>query len=736
MAEASFNFFIDWDNDGDFDEADEDISSSVMKATWNVGMKTPFQDTADESRAVMTLKNTDRRFSPVEYFTRVREQFDPIVHYRLNETSGTIANDNSGNGLNVVIDSATLNKPGIGDGFTSMEFDGVSDFINIFSTPLESLWTPAETTIIIWVKHDNWTTLNSERALVIAGLDVAGNIIDFQLTGVAGEFRVRRQVSGGANLSITQTGISGTDWHMAALTVSESNTLGRFYWDGVQVGGDISIGTWEATDLNNTLTIIGSQNTTPTANRLWVGNLAHGMIFNGAFTKTNIADLFSLHITRSARVLGRRARIESVLNGETIEMWNGWIDDVTPSTDVSRQFISNYDGVGPKRFIQDQEVFIPIMLETTADEVITELLSDIETPPLEGTWRLGLVGSSELGVNTTLGTKSIPLNIETGQITFAYAGDNWQDSTTVYEAIKSTTESERGKFYFDRGGTAVFWNNQHWQLADETVDQFQVVQGLEYTFGNITQNIIEVNYADRIEGSDSIILWKSPNDISLAANEIKNFNARFKGSASEDLGGTVVITPNTGDGSFVFSGAIELGFVVEGRVANIELRETAGNAGTVTTLQILGKPITSNNKILQISNDPIESAIFGERIFKIQADLIDNYDDAKTIGDFELNRRKVLRGEALSITLVAKNETIQSKILNRLIGDRITVIDSHLLLRKDYLVIGESHTIEAGKDGLPLHFVTWYLEPATVGSPWILGTVGRSELGIATVLGF
>ena len=734
MAEASFNFFIDWDNDGDFDESDEDISSNVMKATWNVGMKTPFQDTADESRAVMTLKNKDKRFSPVEYFTRTREQFAPISHWRLNETSGTIANDNSGNGFNGKITNAIVNKPGMGDGFTSFEFDGSGDWVELsesFRIALDTAISGGAVSVLMWAKvldSSVWTD-GANRAIFRFRASSNSNMISLEKSAGDDLLRVLYAAGGVTSTIIPNVG-SPTDWMALVFTINIASGDTIIYHNGVSVGNTTNAGTF-----------VGSIETAfigrvHVAGQFWNGSLANIAVFDRVLTPTEVADLYSLHITRSARVLGRRARIESVLNGETVEMWNGWIDDVTPSTDVSRQFISNYEGVGPKRFIQDQEVFIPIMLEATADEIITELLSDIETPPLEGTWRLGLVGSSELGVNTTLGTKSVPLNIETGQIVFAYAGDNWQDRTTVYEAIKSVTESERGKFYFDRGGTAVFWNNQHWQLAAETIDQFQVVQGLEYTFGNITQNIIEVNYSDRIEGSDSIVLWKSPNDISLAANEIKNFNARFKGSASEDLGGTVVITPNTGDGSFVFSGAIELGFIVEGRVANIELRETAGNAGTVTTLQILGKPITSNNKILQISNDPVESAIFGERIFKIQADLIDNYDDAKTIGDFELNRRKVLRGEALSITLAAKNETIQNNIINRLIGDRITVIDSHLLLKKDYLIIGESHTIEAGKDGLPLHSVTWYLEPATVGNPWILGTVGRSELGIATILGF
>jgi len=57
-------FEVDWDRDGNWDDANEDISAYVMGARWNLGMRRAYQDTADEARLQLTLRNDDKRFSP------------------------------------------------------------------------------------------------------------------------------------------------------------------------------------------------------------------------------------------------------------------------------------------------------------------------------------------------------------------------------------------------------------------------------------------------------------------------------------------------------------------------------------------------------------------------------------------------------------------------------------------------------------------------------------------------
>lgn len=60
----TFSFYVDWNRDGDFGDANENITAYVINADWSLGFRTALQDTADEGRLSLTLQNSDRRFSP------------------------------------------------------------------------------------------------------------------------------------------------------------------------------------------------------------------------------------------------------------------------------------------------------------------------------------------------------------------------------------------------------------------------------------------------------------------------------------------------------------------------------------------------------------------------------------------------------------------------------------------------------------------------------------------------
>ena len=64
MSEPTWKISIDWNRDGDFSDAGEDITAYVMRASWNNGARQPYQRTADEPRCTITVYNNDMRFSP------------------------------------------------------------------------------------------------------------------------------------------------------------------------------------------------------------------------------------------------------------------------------------------------------------------------------------------------------------------------------------------------------------------------------------------------------------------------------------------------------------------------------------------------------------------------------------------------------------------------------------------------------------------------------------------------
>lgn len=61
---ATWQYFVDWDGDGDFDSIGEEITDYVRTANWRLGMRTPFQSLADKTECTLLLKNHDGRFTP------------------------------------------------------------------------------------------------------------------------------------------------------------------------------------------------------------------------------------------------------------------------------------------------------------------------------------------------------------------------------------------------------------------------------------------------------------------------------------------------------------------------------------------------------------------------------------------------------------------------------------------------------------------------------------------------
>ncbi len=61
---SDFKFLIDWNNDGDFSDANEDVTEFVQNASWSLGFSEPYQHVAGETRLDLRLRNTDKRFSP------------------------------------------------------------------------------------------------------------------------------------------------------------------------------------------------------------------------------------------------------------------------------------------------------------------------------------------------------------------------------------------------------------------------------------------------------------------------------------------------------------------------------------------------------------------------------------------------------------------------------------------------------------------------------------------------
>jgi len=70
--------------------------------------------------------------------------------------------------------------------------------------------------------------------------------------------------------------------------------------------------------------------------------------------------------------------------------------------------------------------------------------------------------------------------------------------------------------------------------------------------------------------------------------------------------------------------------------------------------------------------------------------------------------------------------------LQREPGDKVTIVETQTGIDKDYFIHGVTVTIEEGD----LIKFKWLITPAETTAFWILGTIGSSELGESTILGY
>lgn len=228
------------------------------------------------------------------YVDIVRQICGPnlIGYWPLNEASGSVAADLSGNGRNGAYAAVTLGRPGIGDGFTAASFDGSTSFCNIYSAGLAGAFNGAEGTVLVWAKVANagvWTDATYRRFVRISGanlrdvliakLSAANNII---------EFRHKTDTD-----IWTQVTTSSTDWMCLAFSWSVAGGFANAYYNGaLQASSGGAIGTWGANALDTTGCCVGAANTGGAQG--FSGLEAHAVLCNRALTTAEIATLSRL----------------------------------------------------------------------------------------------------------------------------------------------------------------------------------------------------------------------------------------------------------------------------------------------------------------------------------------------------------------------------------------------------------------------------------------------------------
>jgi hypothetical protein len=226
-----------------------------------------------------------------EYYSRVLSigRANLLAYWPLWEPAGTVATDVSGAGRHGAYTAVALGQPGIGDGRTAGQFDGVASYANVYSASLAGAFNGAEGTLSGWVKVASvgvWTDGLFRR---IVDLDADGNNYLRLMRSSTNNALAINYRAGGISIAPGVNGLSGLGWLHLAVTWSKSGDALKTHLNGVQQGATATgLGTW-AGSLAATTTNIGAYQTTPT--NVWSGGLAHVALWNAALAAADVAQL-------------------------------------------------------------------------------------------------------------------------------------------------------------------------------------------------------------------------------------------------------------------------------------------------------------------------------------------------------------------------------------------------------------------------------------------------------------
>lgn len=222
------------------------------------------------------------------YAEKVQATPGLIAYWPLDEQSGTVAYDRSGNGRNGTHVGVTLGATGIGDGRTCPTYDGVNDYTNIYSASLAGAFNGAEGTLIAWARVANAAVWTEDTYPYVVNITVdANNFVQLRKYGANTLLWLYK--SGGVDKSTSLDSVSNANWMPLGLTWSNSAEAAIAYYNGSQTGTTKTpLADWVG-NISSSLTAIGAVGTAATTP--WNGNIAHVSLFNRALSPVEIARL-------------------------------------------------------------------------------------------------------------------------------------------------------------------------------------------------------------------------------------------------------------------------------------------------------------------------------------------------------------------------------------------------------------------------------------------------------------
>jgi hypothetical protein len=427
-------------------------------------------------------------------------------------------------------------------------------------------------------------------------------------------------------------------------------------------------------------------------------------------------------------------RVQSHDGTTTRTHWVGWIETIEPDVNVYGQRRVTITAAGPMLFFKNAETDIDLQINQRTDAIVDTLLSEVTIPPpMNVAWYLHSDADDpnapsplgtwyRLGQNTLLAETATPRALDAGVVTLALAADNWvnreRDKDTqfnVYRAIADVVAAERGRFYFDRAGIAVFWNRNHLHtgmtpsltVSDDMVE-------MKYTYANTDssfRNDIRVTCHPRsLSVETNKVLWSLDQQIVVAAGKTVRMTVAYRDLEQSELrvGGLDVYHSDL----TLASGTVGVTVRAWANRARLIFRNDDPNTDAVITgLKLRGRKISDYGQMEATSTHTASLALYGQRSLSINLLSVENLEYAQKIADYERDRRALPRGLVHQVVLKShakQGGALHAHQLRYTVGDVIQVYETQTQHQSVYVVMGEQHKLSASATLLE---TTWFLEP-------------------------
>ena len=444
----------------------------------------------------------------------------------------------------------------------------------------------------------------------------------------------------------------------------------------------------------------------------------------------------------------RPVKIESNDATTTRRHFSGWVQSIHPAANRNGERVAMIRVSGAMQFLKATETKIELQENQRSDQIIDALINEVIFPPaLSDAWVLGDPDYSKLGQSTKLANLEAYSNYEDGVLTLNMVGDNWvrqggysdqiKDTFDVYRGIRDITAAERGKFFFDREGKAVFWNRHHILDKDDIDGNFDdAMTDMKYTFASLdqTKNEIIVTCHPRSVAANSTTLWELKDAIiRVAPGATREVYIKYKDEKEKRIGGKDVTVEDVE----YLQGTCSVEVEAKANGANLVFKnESADTEAVIEKCLVKGRKIVDEGQMDARAIDQPSITYFGRHTMNINLPSIDDLDQAQTIADFGRNRRKTPFGLAQTITLQSHAERGGARHADQLgltIGSLVRLRETQTDHEGTYFIIGEAQELARGG----VHWTTtWYLEPQVETLPWRLDDSSRSQLDMSAYLAY